>query len=123
MKAQIVCILASLAIGVANASWMTEASKAQSARLSKIDAQYQKVSNSLTAKYGIKTSTYKKLAAKSTSALNYNRLANSIKYNHGYSVKAIYAGYHPYTTRAVKGVNYQSLASLARIQLAKVKYR
>ena len=123
MKTLLVSLIASLAVGSASASWMTKASQSQSARLANINAQYNKLSNTLTAKYGLNTSNYKKLAAKSTSALNFNRLANSIKYDHGYAVNAIYRGYHPYTTRAVKGKDYRSISAMARAALQRIKRR
>lgn len=62
----------------------------------------------------------KYMAALGGKALVWNKLANSIKYDHGFAVNAVYAGYHPYTTRAIKTSSYVSTAALARLQLAKI---
>ena len=95
-----------------------------SSRMARVDAMYKTLSAKLKVKYGIDPKSdpvYRKVSALTNSTLIYNKLANSIKYDHGYAVNAIYRGYYPYTTRAIKGSSYVSTAALARSQLTAVK--
>lgn len=110
----------------ATASTFSQMAALNSKRIARIDALHNKTTAQLKAKYGINVKsnpTYRKTSALSNSALIYNRLANSIKYNHGYAVNAVYKGYYPYTTRAIKGANYVSTAALARMKLAALKLK
>lgn len=112
--------------GNATASTFSQMSALNAKRLARINALHDKTTVKLKAKYGIDVKsnpTYRKVSALSNSALIYNRLANSIKYNHGYAVNAVYKGYHPYTTRAIKGANYVSTAALAKMKLAALKLK
>ena len=110
----------------ATASTFSQMSALNAKRLARINALHDKTTVQLKSKYGIDVKsnpTYRRVSALSNSAMIYNRLANSIKYNHGYAVNAVYKGYYPYTTRAIKGANYVSTAALARMRLAALKLR
>lgn len=110
----------------ATASTFSQMSALNAKRLARINALHDKTTAQLKSKYGIDVKsnpTYRKVSALSNSALIYNRLANSIKYNHGYAVNAVYKGYHPYTTRAIRSANHVSTAALARMQLAALKLK
>lgn len=110
----------------ATASTFSRMSALNAKRLARTNALHNKTTEQLKSKYGINVksnSTYRNVSAPFNSALIYNRLANSIKYNHGYAVDAVYKGYYPYTTRAIKGDNYVSTAALAKMQLAALKLK
>ena len=110
----------------ATASTFSQMSALNAKRLARINALHDKTMVQLKSKYGIDVKsnpTYRRVSALSNSAMIDNRLANSIKYNHGYAVNAVYKGYYPYTTRAIKGANYVSTAALARMRLAALKLR
>lgn len=128
IKVMGVAILAMAAVSsdALGSSALSKMSALNSSRLAKVNALHDNLSAKLKTKYGIDPKsdpTYKKISALSNSTLMFNRLANSLKYNHGYAVNTVYKGYYPYTTRAIKGANYVSTAALAKQQLALLKLK